>query len=276
MMNAPQIIKVLRAITGFALLLVSLFGGLKLLVDSEFMLVTEYPSIVLSSRALPSVGTFVVAAAVAAVLVPSCFQIYLLIIVAFSAWLQFGCFYWTPLLMSISAALLLTLMRSRWIRWAWMLPSLTLTLLTVDAFAFHHQLAVSAHSLHSLSFDSNPKIIRSPSGKTTAYLMTGGGMDTVFYVYISSNQLLPESRLVDSNEAGRSRYEDMIARWDGPVFVAGEKLVSLAYDERSGKITDRESYTRGVMKPYDDEYWKPTESPEAFAAYLLSLAPKEQ
>lgn len=275
-MNVSQIIKVLRVTAGIALLLISLFGGLKLLVDSEFMLATEYPSIVLSRRALPSLGIFVVAAAVAAFLVPRCFQIYLLIVVAFSAWLQFGCFYWTPLLMSLAAALLLTLMRSRWVRWAWILPSLTIALLTVDAFAFHHRLAVSAHSLHSLSFDSNPKIIRSPTGKTTAYLMTGGGMDTVYYVCISSNQLLPESRLIDSTETGRSRYEDMIARWDGPVFVAGEKLVSLAYDERSGKITDRESYTRGVMKSYDDEYWKPTESPEAFAAYLLSLAPKEK
>lgn len=273
-MNNSQIMKVLRAITGITLLLISLFGGLKLLVDSEFMLVSEYASIALSNRALPLLVIFVVAAAVAAFLVPRCFQIYLLIIVAFSAWLQFGCFYWTPLLMSISAVLLLTLMRSRWVLWAWMLPSLTLALLTVDAFAFHHRLAVSAHSLHSLSFDSNPKIIRSPSGKTTAYLMTGDVMDTVYYVCISSNRLLPESRLIDSNEAGRPRYDDMIARWDGPVFLAGEKLVSLAYDERSGKFIDRESYTRGGVRVYDEEYMRHIKTPEAFAEYLFSLASK--
>ena len=274
MMNASQIIMVLRAITGIALLLISLFGGFKLLVDSEFMLITEYPSIVLSSRALPSLVIFVLAAAVAAILAPRCFQIYLLIIVAFSAWLQFGCFYWTPLLMSIPAALLLTFMRSRWIRWAWILPSLTIALLTVDAFAFHHRLAVSAHSLHSLSFDSNPKIIRSPSGKTTAYLMTGGVMDTVYYVCISGNRLLPESRVIDSNEVGSPRYEDMIARWDGPVFLAGEELVSLAYDERNGKIIDRESYMRGGVRVYDEEYMRHIKTPETFAEYLLSLASK--
>ncbi|MFZ2277398.1 MAG: hypothetical protein WAW39_06355 [Prosthecobacter sp.] len=273
-MNASQIIKVLRVTAGIALLLISLFGGLKLLVDSEFMLVTEYPSIVLSRRALPSLGIFVVAAAVAAFLVPRCLQIYLLIIVAFSAWLQFGCFYWTPLMMSLAASLLLTLMRSRWVRWAWILPSLTIALLTVDAFAFHHRLAVSAHSLHSLSFDSNPKIIRSPSGKTTAYLMTGGVMDTVYYVCISSNQLLPESRFIHSNEAGRPRYEDMIARWDGPVFLAGDKLVSLAYDERTGEIIDKESYSRGGIRINDEEFMKRTRTPEAFAEYLLSLPPK--
>jgi hypothetical protein len=273
-MNGSQIIKVLRVTAGIVLLLVSLFGGLKLLVDSEFMLVTEYPSIALSRRALPSLGIFVVAAAVAAFLVPRCFQIHLLIVVAFSAWLQFGCFYWNPLLMSIPAALLLTFIRSRWIRWAWMLPSLTIALLTVDAFAFHHRLAVSAHSLHSLSFDSNPKIIISPSGKTTAYLMTGGVMDTVYYVCISSNQLLPVYRVIDSNEVGSPRYEDMIARWDGPVFFAGDKLVTLAYDERNGKIIDRESYMRGGVRVYDEEYMRHIKTPEAFAEYLLSLASK--
>ncbi len=273
-MNTSQFIKALRAIAGIALLVISLFGGLKLLVDSEFMLITEYPSIALSTRALPSLVIFVAAAAVAAFLVQRCLQIYLLIIVAFSAWLQFGCFYWTPLLMSIAAALLLTLMHSRWVRWAWILPSLTLALLTVDTFAFHHRLAISAHSLYSLSFDSNPKIIRSPSGKTTAYLMTGGVVDTIFYVCISGNQLLPKSRLINSNAAGRPRYEDMIARWNGPVFLAGEKLVSLAYDERSGKIIDWESYMRSGVQVHDEEYMRHIKTPKAFAEYLISLASK--
>ncbi len=273
-MNGSQIIKVLRVTAGITLLLISVFGGLKLLI-SEFVLVTEDPWVVFRQDAFKWLITFVISAAAAAFLVPRCFQFYLLLIIAFSAFFQIGCFYWTPLLMALLATLVLTAMRSRWLRWAWLLPALSFVFLTVDAFAFHHRIAVLAHSLHSIvEFDYDPKIMRSPSGKTTAYLVSGGFQDVFHTVCISSNHLMPIAHIIDPSGIDGSTSTDMITRWDGPVFLAGDKLVSLAYDERTGEVIDKESCSRGGIRINDEEFMKRTRTHEAFAEYLLSLPPK--
>lgn len=273
-MNLSQIIKVLKIIIGIFLLLISLFGGLKLLI-SGFVLVTEDPWVVFRHGAFRWLIAFVVSAAAAAFLAPRCFQFYLLLVIAFSAFLQIGCFYWTPLLMALVCTLLLTIMRSRWLRWAWLLPALSFAFLTIDAFVFHHRIAVIAHGLQSsASLDSDPKITRSPSGKTTAYLVSGGFIDAYYTVCISSNQLLPVSHIINPSDVNGSTSTDMIARWDGPVFLAGDKLVSFAYDERSGKVIDRESYTQGGIRIGDEAFMKHIKTSEAFAEYLLSLPPK--
>lgn len=269
-MNASQLIKGLKAIAGIFLLLISIFAGLKLL-SSEFVLITEYPRIVFTSGVFTSLVTFIVAAAAAAFLVPRCFQFYLLLIVAFSALFQIGCFLWTPLLMALVCTLLLTLMRSRWIRWACLLPVLSFVFLAIDTFAFHHRIAVLAYSLHSVvAFDYAPKILRSPSGKTTAYLVSGGFLDAYYTVCISSNQLMPAAHIIQPSDANGSTSTDMIAKWDGPVFLAGDKLVSFAWDERSNIAIDQESLTRGGIYSNDNRF----RTPEALSEYLLSLAPK--
>ncbi len=269
-MRVSQVIKVLKIIIGIFLLLISVFGGLKLL-SSEFVQVTEYPPIVFTTGVFRWLITFAVSAAAAAFFAPRCFQLYLLLIIAFSAFFQIGCFYWTPLLMALLGTLLLTAMRSRWLRWGWLLPALSFVFLTVDAFVFHHRIAVLAHSLHSIvAFDNDPKIMRSPSGKTTAYLVSGGFLDAYYTVCISSNQLLPAAHIIDPSDVDGSTSTDMIARWDGPVFLAGDKLVSFAWDERSDKAIDYESLTRPGASDTNGSF----RTPEALSEYLLSLPPK--
>jgi hypothetical protein len=273
-MSVSQVIKVLKIIIGIFLLLISVFGGLTLL-SSEFVQVTEYPPIVFTTYVFRWLITFAVSAAVAAFFAPRCFQLYLLLIIAFSAFFQIGCFFWTPLLMAILCTLVLTAMRSLWLRWAWLLPALSFVFLTVDAFVLHHRIAVLAHSLHSIvAFDYDPKIMRSPSGKTTAYLVSGGFQDVFYTVCISNNHLMPIAHIIDPSGIDGSTSTDMIARWDGPVFLAGDKLVSFAYDERSGKAIDMASYTQGGIQIGNEAFMKHIKTSEAFAEYLLSLPPK--
>lgn len=266
--------KAAKVIIGVALLLASLFGGLKLL-STDFVLITEYPLIIFHNDIFVPLIVFLSAAAAAAFFTPRCFQFYLLLISAFSGFFQIGCFYLTPFVVASAALLPLAIMRSRWLRLALFIPAASLILLVVDAFIFQHRLAVTAHSAHAIHGDFDPKILLSPSGKTTAYVMTGGFVDTAYYVCISSNHLLPLSHLIDSSDPRGPKSSDIIAKWNGPIFLAGDKLVSFAYDERSGHFIDQDSYFRGGLKNNDGELMKHIKSHEAFADYLLSLLPKQ-
>lgn len=213
---------------------------------------------------------------VAVFLTPKLSKIYLILISAVFAFWQFGSFDWVPITFSCATLLPLAFIDIRLFRRCLLIPAVSFSAISIDAFAFHHRYAVLSYStVHQFfDMDPNPKVITSPSGKTTIYLMSGGFQDTFYSVCISSKRLMPLSRPIQPSSSEGPTATDIIARWDGPVFLAGDKLVSLAYDERTGELIDKQSYPRGGMPVADEKLMSHTKTPEAFAEYLLSLPPK--
>ncbi|WP_395741089.1 hypothetical protein [Prosthecobacter sp.] len=263
--------KALKIIAGIFLLLVSTACGLLLLMvlgSSDFF----------HTNTVVIQAVFMASLVAIAFLTPKLFRACLMLISAALALWQFGFPDWLPLILAITALLPLAFTQPKLFRRAVLIPALSFVALGVDAFAFHHRLAVQAYSTaHSLlSMDTAPAAMRSPSGKVTAYVISAGIVDPIYVISISSGHLLPLYRVIRPSTAEGTRRADLIARWEGPVFLAGDKLVSLAYDERSGKLIDMESYNSGPIRLDQQEIMKNTKSPEAFAEFLLSLPPKVQ
>jgi hypothetical protein len=256
--------KALKFIAGVLLLMVPLYfsASLPILGADDFF----------SLAGLAYLTIFLAPMFAAVFLTPKLSKVYLILISAVFAFWQFGSFDWVPLAFSCATLLPLALIQRGLFRRCLLIPALSLAAVSFDAFAFKHRYAVHSYAtVHSLwDMDPDPEILRSPSGKTTAYVLSGGFLDAFDTVCISDGRLLPLNHGLEFREGTSSM--DIITRWEGPVFFGGNKLVSFAYDERTKTIIDENSFRQGGM-PSNDER---TKSPEALAEYLLSLPSKVQ
>ena len=157
--------------------------------------------------------------------------------------------------------------RPAWRQWSLLIPALALITLVTDAFCFRHRLALQFRTW-SLFWDTESidDIIRSPSGKTTAYIVGSHWLDSGYWAYLSDGHLFPRHAPIETTAADAFYPRDVQAGWDGPVFTAREQFISLAYDERDGQFLSYYGWSAG---PSDG-----TRSREAFSNYITTLKSK--
>lgn len=146
--------------------------------------------------------------------------------------------------------------------------SILIGTLLADALIFRHRLAVGIRIAAMLSIDRIEDTLNSPSGDTTLYIVGTHWLDLDSYkVYISSGRLIPLRAYIVTDAADPVYPRDITAEWNGPLFTAGDNLVSVAFDERNGRLYTIHDW---IQKPVllDDEG---TEPRAAFARYIDTL-----
>lgn len=186
---------------------------------------------------------------------------------AYCCFVQFKADNLWPLVLAIAALSPIFLLSRRLFRPVLLLPIFTFLMLSIDAFAFQHRLAIGvrlwepffhAHSIADIKV--------SPSGKTTAYIVSSNWLDDAYAVYFSTRSLFLLCDSIDLDTPKANYPRDVSAGWDGPLFTTGQRLVSVAFDERQMKLLTYYDWTKGA------HYESMTR--ESFAAYIASLRPK--
>jgi hypothetical protein len=72
----------------------------------------------------------------------------------------------------------------------------------------------------------------SPSGRTTAYIVRGGFLDSAYWVYFSDGGIFPKHSYIETGATDVAYPKDIAGAWTGSVF----SIANLRYDESSGKI----------------------------------------
>ena len=113
------------------------------------------------------------------------------------------------------------------------LASLTLTTFFLDVFVFRHRLAVECRSWSPVwDCEDIADILTSPSGRSTAYIVGGGFLDSAYWTYISDGGLFPKHCYIDTGPTDAYYPKDFSASWAGPVFTAA----SVTYDESTHQL----------------------------------------
>ena len=116
----------------------------------------------------------------------------------------------------------------------WFIGGLAALLFIVDATVLQHRLAVEFRSW-SLVWDCEDVVdtLRSPSGRSTAYIVGGGFLDSAYWAYISDGGLFPKHTYIDMDATDAYYPKDFSAAWSGSVFsVAG-----VHYDETTRQLS---------------------------------------
>jgi len=104
----------------------------------------------------------------------------------------------------------------------------------LDVTVLQHRLAVGFRSWSPV-WDCEQVVdtLRSPSGKSTAYIVGGGFLDSTYWVYISDGGLFPKRAYIHMNATDAHYPKDFSAAWSGSVFsVAGVR-----YDETTRQLS---------------------------------------
>jgi hypothetical protein len=175
---------------------------------------------------------------------------------------QFKTDHLLPLAIGFACALPIWKWRPSW-RWvACLVPGLFSTVFLFDAFVFHHRLAVECRvRVEIFNSSSIEDILPSPSGDTTIYMVEDHWIERSYRIYISAHTLFPRCEMILTSLPDLAYPRDIRVDWKGPVFVAGDSLVTLAYDERNAKIYRKERH--------------PFQSAESFSDFVESLIASE-
>lgn len=179
---------------------------------------------------------------------------------------QFTADHFLPLLAGCLLLLPAWWLRPGW-RWAMaLIPVLFLGALLADALLFYHALAVRAR-IWNIIFGSDHILdfAVSPSRQTAVYVISSNGLDVAYCAYLSDGGLFPR-RVGDVESKADGQYEHPRASWDGPLLKVGDKILSFAYDERSGRVHTYTDWKYGRAFPGG-----PERTPEDFAGYIDSL-----
>ena len=180
---------------------------------------------------------------------------------------QFQVSHLLPLLLASLFILPIRWLRPGWFRAAWILPIGGFLLLLVDAYALRHRIAVEVRAKVPLFVIARiAGTYVSPSGQTTVYLLESGFLDTFYSVRVSAGGLFPQSGYIPTQVDTPRR--DLIAEWRGPLFVAGDRLISYAYSETEHRAYTYDEWIQGPRAPNDT-----TRTLEGFSAYINSLRP---
>lgn len=126
-----------------------------------------------------------------------------------------------------------------------LIPALLLAAFLSDAFIFRHRLAVEARTWQPILDGCNISEIRvSPSGRTTAYIVSDSWLDTFVSVYLSEGGLFPKYARIAVNP------RNLKIGWDGPLFTGGDGVVSVGFDERDGRLYTGEWSTPEELSRY--------------------------
>lgn len=181
--------------------------------------------------------------------------------------LQFKVDHLLPLVLGFAAIAPVWWLKPSWGRWALCIPALFAMGLAVDAFFFRHRLAVEARTWFPiLDTAEGVDVLTSPTGRSTVYVVSDGFVDSSYSIYLSTRRLFPRRAYIETTSSDASYPRDISASWNGPLFTAGDGLVSVAFDERSGKLYTYGEWTRGSVSASSAPKTR-----EAFAHYVQSL-----
>lgn len=155
-----------------------------------------------------------------------------------------------------------------WFRAAWIIPLGGFSLLLLDAYAGRHWVAVEARAWSPI-WDT-PRIARilvSPSGKTTVYVLQHSWLDTSCSVWVSDGGLFPRSGYIEYT-GKNDEEQELVAGWHGSLFLVGHRLISYAYDEADRKA----HYSREVI--YSQNVPANAKILESFSAHIATLKKK--
>ncbi len=180
---------------------------------------------------------------------------------------QFQCDHLLPLALGCVALIPLWWLQPGWRRWALGVPLLFAGALLIDAFFFHHRLAVEARAWQLIwDIDEIEDTLPSPSGRTTAYIVGSHWRGSGYRVYLSAPRLFPYRAYIQTTARDPSYPREISATWNGPLFTAGDHLLSVAFDERTGKLYTYDDWTRGAQS-----LTGPQDAREKFSKYIQTL-----
>jgi len=159
-----------------------------------------------------------------------------------------------------------------WLAPSWRLsaisvPTVLMAALLIDAFLFQHRLAVEARAWEPVwDIDEIEGILASPSGRSTAYVVGSHWLDSGYRVYLSARGVFPHQAYIETTARNAAYPRDIKAVWNGPLFTAGDNLLSVAFDERTGKVYTYDEWTQGPVSITD-----PLKAREAFSIYIQTM-----
>jgi hypothetical protein len=110
-----------------------------------------------------------------------------------------------------------------------------ITAFVADSTIFRHRMRLEARTWSPIwDCDEIVDILPSPSGRTTAYIVGGGFLDSAFWVYISDGSLFPKHSYIETGATDVAYPKDISGSWTGSVF----SVAKLRYDEASRQITE--------------------------------------
>ena len=113
------------------------------------------------------------------------------------------------------------------------MPAVCAGLFLTDAFVLHHLIAVWARGLYYfVPLEGVEGTLRSPSGRTTAYIVGVHWLDSSYSAYFSSGGLFPRRAKFDSGVDTEVYGRNFTAKWEGSTFT----VAKLTYDEKTGQL----------------------------------------
>lgn len=162
---------------------------------------------------------------------------------------QFSHSHLLPIGIAVSLLLPLRWLKPTWFKWSLVLPAVAFSLLLVDAYLLRHRYAVESRSWSIMDADEIEDRLESPSGRTTVYVVGNHWLDSSYRVYVSHGHLFPSVGWLETESSDPVYPRDIIARWRGPFFVAGEgeDSLSVAYDERDDRFYSYRDWALGGL-----------------------------
>ena len=115
-----------------------------------------------------------------------------------------------------------------------MVAGLSLLAFLLDCTVLHHRLAVESRSWSPVwDGEDVVDILRSPSGRSTAYIVGGGFPDSAYWAYVSDGGLFPKHCYIDTGPTDACYPKDFSAAWSGSVFA----VAGVHYDEATSQLT---------------------------------------
>lgn len=105
----------------------------------------------------------------------------------------------------------------------WFIGGLAALTFVVDTTIFQHRLAVELRSWSPVWDGENVvDTLRSPSGRSTAYIVGEGFLDSAYWAFISDGSLFPKHTYIDTHSTDAYYPKDFSAAWSGPVFSVAD------------------------------------------------------
>lgn len=127
------------------------------------------------------------------------------------------------------------------------IPLLGFVLLLIDSQILNHRVSVTARTLVFFGFDTIQisDVLRSPSGSSTAYIVSSSWLDTLHRVYISDGDLFPQSSMIKTHGEDVYYGEGLKAFWEGELLVVKEgAFTSISYSEETKRLQSYEPVRR--------------------------------
>jgi hypothetical protein len=114
------------------------------------------------------------------------------------------------------------------------LSVVALVAFTLDVTLLRHRLAIECRTWNPIwDGEDIADVLRSPSGRSTAYIVVGGFLDSANRTYISDRILFPKHCSIEADSTDSSYPKDFSASWEGAVFT----VASVTYDETTGQLS---------------------------------------